>query len=179
MKTHLPLLAALAPDHIGLTVQEQPTLYWYLAEAVPNRIELTLIGENTDQPLLARTFDSPTAPGVQRVRLADYGVHLQMGVPYRWFVTLGPEPSHVPAYSIAGAAIERVELTAGLQAQLAQTNAREAVSTYAAAGLWYDALRVLSDLIEAAPGDSLLRQQRAALLEQVGLTDIAKEDMRP
>ena len=179
VKTDLPLLAALAPDHIGLTVQEQPTLYWYLAEAVANRIELTLIDEKTVQPLLERTFDSPTVPGVQRVRLADYGVHLQMGVPYQWFVALGTDPTRRSPYNIAGAAIERIELTATLQAQLAQTNATEAAATYAAAGLWYDALRVLSDLIEAAPGDPLLRQQRAALLEQVGLTDIAKEDMQP
>jgi hypothetical protein len=179
MKAHPPLLEALAPEHIGLTVQEQPTLYWYLAEAVANRIELTLIDDKTVQPLLERTFDSPTVPGVQRVRLADYGVRLQTGVPYQWFVTLGTDPTRRSEYIVAGAAIERIELTATLQAQLAQSNAIEAVSVYAAAGLWYDALRVLSDLIEAAPGDPILRQQRAALLEQVGLTDIAKEDMQP
>lgn len=179
VNTHLPLLAALAPDHIGLTVQEQPVLYWYLAEAVDNRIELTLIDEKTVQPLLERTFDSPTAPGVQRVRLADYGVRLQTGVPYQWFVALGTDPTRRSKYIVAGAAIERIELTATLQAQLAQTNAIEAASIYAAAGLWYDALMVLSDLIEAAPADPILRQQRAALLEQVGLTDIAKEEMQP
>ena len=48
---------------------------------------------------------------------------------------------------------------------------------YAEAGLWYDALSSLSDLIEATPDNPGLRQQRAALLKQVGLTDAAASDV--
>jgi hypothetical protein len=49
---------------------------------------------------------------------------------------------------------------------------------YAEAGLWYDALSLLSERIEAAPTDADLRRQRAALLEQVGLRQAAEFDRR-
>ena len=44
-------------------------------------------------------------------------------------------------------------------------------------GLWYDAVIALSDMIEAAPNNGLLRKQRAALMQQVGLPEIAKYDL--
>jgi hypothetical protein len=39
-------------------------------------------------------------------------------------------------------------------------------------------LTSISELIDAAPNDRVLRQQRASLLEQVGLPEIAEQDMR-
>jgi hypothetical protein len=42
--------------------------------------------------------------------------------------------------------------------------------------LWYDALTALADLIEATPQDAQLRQQRAALLKQVDLAEVAAHD---
>jgi hypothetical protein len=43
-------LIALAPDHVGLTINDQPTLYWYLPEPVRSRLELTLIAEKAVFP---------------------------------------------------------------------------------------------------------------------------------
>jgi hypothetical protein len=39
-------------------------------------------------------------------------------------------------------------------------------------------LASISDLIEAAPNDRGLRQQRASLLKQVGLPEIGEQDVR-
>ena len=50
---------------------------------------------------------------------------------------------------------------------------------YAEVGLWYDAVSTLGDLIDTPPkGITLqeLRQQRAALLEQVDLEEVAAYD---
>jgi hypothetical protein len=44
--------------------------------------------------------------------------------------------------------------------------------------MWYDAIAALSERIEAAPNDTDLRRQRAALLEQVGLREAAEFDRR-
>jgi hypothetical protein len=44
----------------------------------------------------------------------------------------------------------------------------------AAAGIWYDAIGDLSARIEASPGDTQLRVQRAAQLEQVGLAAVGR-----
>jgi hypothetical protein len=59
----------------------------------------------------------------------------------------------------------------------AHSGAADAVGAYAAAGLWYDAIATLSERIAAAPADPLLRRQRAALLRQVGLQEVADWDL--
>jgi hypothetical protein len=45
---------------------------------------------------------------------------------------------------------------------------------YAEAGLWYDAFDQLSVWLEAEPHAAILRAEREALLEQVGLTEAAR-----
>ena len=69
-------LTVLAPDHTGLTVHEQPTLFWYqsLPEDVP--FELTLLADNTIQPLLTVRLPNSRAAGIQRLNLAEHNVKL-------------------------------------------------------------------------------------------------------
>jgi Domain of Unknown Function (DUF928) len=174
----MPILSALAPDHTGLTTQEQPSLFWYLAGATTYPVELTIIDDQTIQPLLERRLSGPIQPGVQRVRLADYGVRFSPGVPYRWSVALVVDPDSRSRDNIAGGTIERIALPKALRAKLDGAGKTNAPSIYAEAGLWYDALTAISDLINAAPHDPALQQQRASLLEQVGLRDIAEHDQR-
>jgi len=165
----------LAPaDHVGLTIDEQPSLYWYLSGAVTCPIAVTLIDEQTVQPLLEITLSPPVSPGVQRLRLADHNLHLLPGVHYKWSVALVPDPNERSKDLITGTAIERIEPTDPLRAQLAQADTATLPTLYAEAGLWYDALTALSDLIEGAPDDAVLRQQRTSLLGQVGLRDIVR-----
>src|SRR5438270_634983 len=45
-KDDLPTLSVLAPDHVALTTQEKPTLYWYQSKPAKVRFELTLLEEN-------------------------------------------------------------------------------------------------------------------------------------
>jgi hypothetical protein len=174
----MPILSALAPDHTGLTVQEQPSLFWYLAGATTYPVELTITEDRAIQPLIETRINGPIQPGVQRVRLADYGMRLAPGVPYRWFVALVVDPNSRSRDNIAGGTIERIALPAELRTKLARAGKAQAPNIYAEAGLWYDALSAISDLLDAAPNDPLLRQKRASLLEQVGLREIVEHDMR-
>ena len=52
------------------------------------------------------------------------------------------------------------------------------VYRYAAAGIWYDAIKAISEQIEASPDDISLRCKRAFLLKQVNLSEIAKYDCK-
>ena len=178
LNDRLPGLSVLAPDHTGLTVQEQPSLYWYLSKSTTYPIELTVIDDQTIQPLIERRMSGPVQPGVQRVRIADYGRRLSPGVPYRWSVAVVVDPESRSKDILAGGFIQRIALPEALRAQLAGAGKARVPFIYAEAGLWYDALAALSELIEAAPHDMLLRRQRAALLEQVQLAEIAQDDMR-
>ena len=61
---------------------------------------------------------------------------------------------------------------AGVPQQRAQAAKPDLPSLYGEAGLWYDTVAAISELIEAAPQDQALRKQRTALLSQVGVTGI-------
>jgi hypothetical protein len=172
------MLSVLVPDHTGLTVRDQPSLYWYLSGSTTCPIELTIRDDQAIQPLLEKRISAPVHPGVQRIQLADYNIHLPLDVPYRWYVALVVDPERRSKDIITGGVIERVAFPEALRAQLDRGGKTQAPSIYAQEGLWYDALTSISELIDAAPNDRVLRQQRASLLEQVGLPEIAEQDMR-
>ena len=97
-------LSVLAPTHTGQTLQEQPVLYWYLSKAISSPIEFTLADDGI-KPLVETQIKPPFQPGVQKVRLADYGVHLVPGKLYKWFVTLVVDPDRRSKDVLAGGAI--------------------------------------------------------------------------
>ncbi len=61
-----------------------------------------------------------------------------------------------------------------LESALQSVGTGGAPQAYAEAGIWYDAIDVLSAQIGDQPSDSGLREQRAALLDQVGLPGAAQ-----
>jgi uncharacterized protein DUF928 len=163
------VLSVLAPDHSGFTTSEQPSLYWFISKPTTLPIELTVMDSQGIKPLLETKLPSPAEPGIQRVRLADYNVHLAPGAAYRWFVAVVADADRRSKDILAGGAIERVDLQEDVKAKLAQASDNEVPFVYAQAGLWYDALKSISDLIDAAPQNQELRNERTALLKQVGL----------
>ena len=163
------VLSVLAPDHSAFTTSEQPSLYWYISKPTSMPIELTVMDPQGVKPILETQLAPPTKPGIQRVRLADYNVHLAPGAAYRWFVAVVPDADRRSKDILAGGAIERVDLQEDVKAKLAKASDKELPFVYAQAGLWYDALKSISDLIDAAPQNQELRNQRTALLKQVGL----------
>jgi hypothetical protein len=168
------ILSVLAPDHSGLTISEEPSLYWYISKSTSLPIELTLMDPQGVQPMLETRIPDPIQAGVHRIRLADYKIRLAPGVAYRWFVAVVPNADRRSKDILAGGAVERIEIPAELKAKLAKAEKSELPAIYAEAGLWYDTLAAISELIEAAPQDQALRHQRAALFSQVGLTGIAE-----
>ncbi|WP_447977351.1 DUF928 domain-containing protein [Candidatus Nitrospira bockiana] len=174
----LPVLSVAAPDHLGLTTQEQPTLYWYVSEITALPIEISIINEQVIPPVLEKRLVAPVHPGLQAVRLSDYGVTLEPDVPYQWHVSIIRDPKRRSNDLSVGAAIARVARSTDLQQRLAQAQDGEATYILAEAGLWYDAIDFVSTLIAQAPTQTIHRLERAALFEQVGLHDLAVLDRR-
>ena len=83
-----------------------------------------------------------------------------------------PDPERRSNDVLAYGEIERVDLEAPVAERLKAAASGELPAIYAEAGLWYDALASISDLIELRPNDAQLRKQRSALLTQVGLPEI-------
>src|SRR3989449_8697887 len=170
-----PALYVLAPDHVGFTKDEQPSLFWYLSKSTSLPLEFTLIDSRAVKPILETRLKPPVQAGVQRISLKDLGIKLEPGVQYKWFVTLqvGAEASSKDV--VAGGTIERIPFIEALPHLEVPKNG-EAVFRYAEAGLWYDAIATISEMIEKTPDDRKLRKQRASLLQQVGLWEVARYD---
>jgi hypothetical protein len=165
------VLSVLAPNHTGLTVSEQPSLFWFISNASSHAVELTFVDPQKTDPLIELRLDPPVAAGVHKVRLADHGIRLSPGVAYQWYVAVVPDNARRSKDILAGGTIERVSSPADLEAKLSGAPKAQVPSIYAAAGLWYDALGAIGDLIDQAPQDRSLLDQRSALLRQVGLPD--------
>jgi len=174
----LVTLFALAPNHVGLTFQEQPTLYWFLSNQTKHPIEVTVIIEKATQPLLEKRLPLPIEPGIHAIRLTDFNLHLLKAAQYRWFVSLIPDPERRTKDILAGGMIERIELPEAVRVKLSQASPLNIPYIYAESGIWYDTIMAISELIEANPNDMNLRRQRAALLEQVGLSKVAQYELK-
>jgi hypothetical protein len=160
-----PMVVALVPDHVALTSHTQPTLYWYISQATPLPIIFTLREDEAVRPILEVPLAPPKQPGIQLVRLKDFGVKLKEKTVYRWFISVQRDPDSPSQDIVTGGMIELVNLVEILTLQLS-----------AEKGLWYDAMMIVCENIEKSPEDKLLRQQRACLLDQVGLTEIGDLD---
>jgi hypothetical protein len=168
------VLSVLAPDHSGFTTKEQPSLYWFISNSTSLPVEFTVMDPQGIEPVLETRIPAPVQAGVHRIRLSDYNVRLAPGAAYRWFIAVVPDADRRSKDILAGGAVERVELPDEIKAKLAKAEKSEIPAIYAEAGLWYDTVAALSELIEATPQDESLRRQRTALLSQVGLTGIAE-----
>jgi len=168
----LPRIEALVPELAGWTLEEQPVLYWYLSEVTDVRTDLVVMSVDPMETLLETTLPPSESAGIQRVRLADHGVKLEPGVSYQWLVKLVPDASDRSYDRVVGGGLERVTPSPELQQKLADPSASRP-HTLAEAGIWYDAVDSLSQQIAAAPGNRALWNQRTALLEQVGLPEVA------
>jgi hypothetical protein len=166
-------LVVLAPDHTGLTTKEQPTLYWYVSKPVASQLEVTVINDEAVDPALEKELQAPAHAGIQGIDLAEAGVKLKPGVEYRWFVSAIADPEQRSNDVVASGTIERITPDAALKSKLGSDDARALARDYAQAGVWYDTIDTLNRLIEQSPDDAALREQRAVLLEQVGLKSVA------
>jgi hypothetical protein len=168
-------LSVLSPDHIGLTMFEQPALFWFIAQLTSQPVDVLITDEGNTQRLLDVRMLPPIRPGIHKVELKDYGIRLQPNTTYQWTIILqGNTPGE--HYSTSGW-IMRVSPPANVAAiaqlpSITSTPPRPLVE----AGLWYDAIWALSERIQTQPTDTTSLNQRANLFEQVGLLPPAQQD---
>ena len=169
-------LDVLAPDDVGVTTQEQPSLFWFQSRPATAKFELTLLQENKVKPLVQISLDKAAKAGIQRLKLSDHGAKLVPGVEYQWVVALVTDPENRSTDLVASGVIKRVAPASDLKEKVAKASPASVPGVYAEAGIWYDALGTLSDQIDANPKDKSLREARSDLLHQVGLKAAAGFD---
>src|ERR1700730_10713045 len=171
-------LFALVPDHLALTTHAQPSLFWFQSKPAKAKFELTVVEPKKPTPLLSLTSPGADKPGVHRIKLARYKVELQPDVVYEWSVAIVPDAENRSKDVIAKGVIKRISPPGDLANRVEKAGDLERAAAYAQAGIWYDALDAISNAIEAHPDDASLREQRASLLKQVGLSEAAALDRK-
>jgi hypothetical protein len=172
------VLIAVVPNHVALTTQSQPSLFWFQSKPAKAKFELTVVEPKKPKPLVSLTAPEADKHGIHRVKLAKYKVELQPDVAYEWSVAIVPDAENRSRDVIAKGVIKRIKPPGDLANRVAQMGDVERAAAYAEAGIWYDAFESLSNAIEAHPDDASLRAQRASLLHQVGLSEAAALDKK-
>jgi hypothetical protein len=162
----------LVPEHIGLTTQAQPTLYWYTHNPMAVSFKLFMNKEDGIDTLLEIRTGNNKVAGIQQLDLGDHKISLQPEVTYQWTVTTVTENASELTGVIANGLIERFEPGEGLTHRIERSEGIDLVTVYAYEGIWYDALETISSMIEKSPKDQSLVTIRASLLDQVGLGEV-------
>ena len=165
---------ALVPDHEALTTKAHPSLFWYQSKPAKARLEVTLTEPKTVKPLLRLESGTANKVGIQRLRLGKYKTELAPNTSFKWSVALVADEQNRSKDLVASGVITRVPESEELAKKLKEASPAERPFVYANAGIWYDALEAISDLIEAHPHEPAYLEQRSALLKQVGLSEAAK-----
>jgi hypothetical protein len=148
-----PTLYSLVPEHTGHTVSAQPSLFWYL-DALPaddTPVYFTLTNDQKIDPIAEIQLAKVSEVGIQRVDLAEHGITLEQDTEYEWTIAVVIDPEQRADDVVTAGWVMVVEEPAGLE---------PTAQSYAAHGLWYDAMAM-------APDDF-----RAELLREVGLGKI-------
>jgi hypothetical protein len=174
-----PVLVALVPDHVGLTVKKTPVLNWFLSKQTTYPLKFTLNDMRSIKPIHEGPIPTPAHAGVQSINLKDLSLALEPEVQYRWYISAIRDPEKPGTDIVAGGVIERCEFSTCLVEMEVDLNCdQQSVLRNALRGFWYDAMACVCELIDANPTDQTLRRQRAALLNQIGLSGVAECDLR-
>jgi hypothetical protein len=174
-------LYALAPDNVGLTLQEQPTLYWAISTQVKEPIEITINHANPESaaammPLLETRIEAP-AVGIHALSLKEYEVKLAPGVEYEWFISIVYDAKQRSKDITAKGMIMRVAPDSQEAGCVTRKKASLSLTqAYTECGLWYDTLAEVSQQIAANPGDQSLHGARVVMLQQAHLPGAAALD---
>jgi len=155
---------AHAPDHKGLTLSASPRLWWSVSDAAPQDIVITVVDDREIDPVLEIVRPGPQAAGLASIALLDYGIELEPGVEYRWFVTLVNDPDRPSRNAVSAGSIQRTPLDDAAKAELAEVPPAERGHELARRGYWYDSYDFFADLEARHPKVAALGDHRVQLL---------------
>jgi hypothetical protein len=167
-------LKLLAPEHVGLTVSARPTLYMYVADKGHLQVLVTRSAEPGGPKVASGRVDVAEAPAIGPLDLGELKVELEPGTDYRVTLTFFDRGGSVRATE--STVVRRVAEPIELAAITAGADSAARARAYASSGVWFDAIESISRAIAAEPTAPGPRQDRAALLEQAGLPEIASFD---
>ncbi|MBD2108789.1 DUF928 domain-containing protein [Nodosilinea sp. FACHB-13] len=165
-------LTALGPQsHIGATAKTRPTLVWYVPDETPYQMQLQLYryaAAEGDELTPVKTFNlGESQSGYRLFTLPDDEPALAVGSTYRWKVILQCNPGRPSQVALDEADLQVVAVTSG--AAMGQGNLVDRAEQAIVAGLWYDAIALLSEAPVSPEAVAYRRDLLAGLAEQEAL----------
>lgn len=174
-KSIIPLMPS---NNSVFTVSGYPTFYSYIPESTAQTARFVLREQDRDEPLYETTFDIPSTPGIVSVSLPqDTLPPLKVGKNYRWFLVVVCDTEDSSKNAVAQGWIRRIKPSAALATEIEKTSESEVWRVYGKAGVWQETLMTLAQLRRSHPGDSDITADWEKLLNEVGLSAIAKDPL--
>jgi hypothetical protein len=165
-------LAALAPSHPGVTIESQPSLYWFTQTGVSADIQIEIFDKTSFAPVLDARIAGGVGPGIHELSLAEHRVSLEPSHEYEWSVAVLCDRREPAGDMVSVATIIRIDPLPELERRLEDAGPEDRAELLVEHGIWYDALEALARLITERPANDW-RAVRARLLDSVGLKQAA------
>lgn len=180
-----PLTALVPETSFGQTVEDSPTLLWYVPPIATEVAEFVLLDEN-DNEVYKTTFSIPETGGIVSLRLPTHPQtasaetpiatsHLEANQYYHWYFSLICDPNDRSGDIFTEGWIQRVEPTASLVDQSNTPSGRSRALKQA--GIWYDAIAAAVELQRAEPNNQTYQNEWFDLLETVGLGHLVEAEI--
>lgn len=167
-------VSLILANHRSLTFSAQPTLYWFVSGHV-QQIEHLLFEGDALKPVFQETVRNVREAGMHALPLAERGIRLHPGVPYRWVAVIAPEGPGQALTQLAGE-IMHVAPTPETAQKIARAPANRLPAVLGAAGAWPELIDALSTRATRGHDRQKWLGYRARVLRQVGLVDAARAD---
>ncbi len=174
------LIALLPENGFGRTVSAHPTFLAYIPASDAGQLEFQLLDEaqnliyQTMLPLSGQAgIVSVTVP--DSIAISPLAVDEYYSFSFSLVCTTEDDPLDRSGDIVVGGVIQRVAASEALNQELAQAPPSRHPAIYARESLWFDALASLARLRQETPNNPSLLTDWMALLEAVGLGEIARE----
>lgn len=169
-----PLIALMPETNFGVTVVDEPTLYWFVPAINAAFAEFVLLDDSGNEILTKQLPVSETS-GIVGVKLVDEANQavIEAGQDYHWFFSLVCNPLDRSGDIFSEGWLRRMPSDPALTSQLEGAPVGDRPTIYANAGIWHDALDALATLRCGQPNDVGLKARWADLLKSVGLETLS------
>ncbi len=166
----LPTVTLLAPEHVGLTTQEQPKLYWHISAESQKLAVVTLTHDEAIEPLLEWSVPKPMKSGVHSINIAKHDIHLEVGKTYEWSLRMVCGQGESDSGDlVVKSYIERVPVSDQVKSISKNGDSIVLANAYASGGLWYDAVATLHKTWVEDSDNPILKSAWSGMLGQIEL----------
>jgi len=177
-------LLPLVPNQVGLTIKQHPSLCWILT-GEPSSDGATMMFTLNDPDQIKPIVEVQLPRSVLTetyhcVNLKDYGTSLEPNVEYRWSISIVHQDRFLRSGDrVVSGMIERCDVTDCLIEFIPLHCDVEIAKSLARAGLWYDSISCLCDLMRSNPHDPSPPRLLASFMNQSGWRKIPESWQNP